>query len=122
MKVKSATPVFAGVFALQCLGSAVFFPCIADEKPACTGDKSACDALKITQSGTDPASGAHVIIKLGAPQPGYADQPIYMELSLAKQKSECGSGARTALANVNPSDSRSIDGYLCKLKATWQRR
>jgi hypothetical protein len=39
----------------------VSLPCFADDKPPCTGDQTACDILQISQRGTDPASGAHVV-------------------------------------------------------------
>jgi hypothetical protein len=98
-------------------------PCLADDKPPCNGDASACQILQITQHGTDPDSGAHVVIGF-VDNPGVQKQAIYMELYLAKRKSDCPNKATMTNANVTESASgaRSIDGYLCRLKATWERR
>jgi hypothetical protein len=117
---------FAAVFAAGLLGAAALLaaPARADDKPPSTGDETACKILKITQSGTDPESGVHVVIRFDWPTaPGLAKQAIYMELYLAKRKSECGGRVPMTNANVSEgiSGQRSIDGYPCKLKATWQR-
>jgi hypothetical protein len=67
----------------------VSLPCFADDKPPCTGDQTACDILQISQRGTDPASGAHVVIRFDRKvAPGVSQQAIYLELYLAKQKSQ----------------------------------
>jgi hypothetical protein len=103
----------------------VSMPCLADDKPPCTGDRTACDILQVSQHGTDPASGAHVVIQFTRKTvPGVPQQAIYLELYLAKQKSQCSGNVSKTLANVNEGVSgvRSIDGYLCKLRATWERR
>jgi hypothetical protein len=79
--------------------------------------------LQITQRGTDPDTGAHVVIGF-VDKPGVQKQAIYMELYLAKRKSDCPNKATMTNANVKEgaSGARSIDGYLCRLKATWERR
>lgn len=115
------------IFAVALLGTAMFvsMPSLADDKPPCSGDQTACSILQISQRGTDPASGAHVVIRFDRKvSPGVPQQAIYMQLYLAKQKSQCGGNVSPTTANVNegPSGGRSIDGYLCKLKATWERR
>jgi hypothetical protein len=125
-RLSGSSPIGA-TFAVSLLATASFvsIPSLADDKPPCSGDKTACDILQISQRGTDPASGAHVVIKFDRKvAPGVPQQAIYMQLYLAKQKSQCGGNLSPTLANVNEGSSgvRSIDGYLCKLKATWERR
>jgi hypothetical protein len=47
-------------------------------------------------------------------------QSMMLTLSIATSLDSCGSATDT-YANVNPDDTRSIDGYLCKLYATYER-
>lgn len=98
-------------------------PSRADDKPPCSGDDTACNLLQIAQKGTDPASGAHVVISYhmkGEPRP----KSINLQLYLAKSKSLCSGNVSMTVANVNEGSSglRSIDGYLCKLRATLARQ
>ena len=76
----------------------------ADDKPPCSGDSTACQLLRITQKGTDPASGAHVIIYYEdkrTPRP----KSINLELYLAKSKSQCNGSVSMTIANVNEGQS-----------------
>ena len=49
---------------------------------------------------------------------------INLKLFLAKSKSQCNGSVSMTIANVNEGRSglRSIDGYLCRLKATVERQ
>jgi hypothetical protein len=91
----------------------------ADVSVPCTGDATACKLLHMDQRGTDYQSGAHFVLNFTLPA-GQPRQSMVVTLSIAPGKNEC-SKARDTLANVEPSAARSIDGYLCKLRATWQR-
>jgi len=125
MKAICAGSLLGRAFRAALAGTAmlVSLPCLAEDKPPCNGDESACQILQITQRGTDPDTGAHVVIGF-VDKPGVQKQAIYMELYLAKRKSDCPNKATMTNANVKEgaSGARSIDGYLCRLKATWERR
>jgi len=45
---------------------------------------------------------------------------MILTLSIAASSDGCGS-ANDTFANLNPGDTRSIDGYLCQLRATYER-
>jgi hypothetical protein len=114
-------------------GIAVFMatPCIADDRSLCTGDRTACDIVKIIQQGTDQASGGHVVIqltknihfvknlRLGMPQ-----EAISMELLLAGNESACNGNHSSTPITLNKSDRGIIviPGYLCEMKAAWEAR
>jgi hypothetical protein len=42
-------------------------------------------------------------------------------LSIASSSDSCAAAVDTC-ANTNPGEGRSIDGYLCNLRVTWERR
>ena len=92
----------------------------ADSPVPCTGDASACGVLDVVQHGTDPQSGAHFIMTI-APRLDKTPQSMMLTLSIASSSDSCASAVDT-YANINPEAQRSIDGYLCKLRATWERR
>ena len=46
---------------------------------------------------------------------------MMLTLSIAASSDSCDSATDT-FANANPDEPRSIDGYLCQLRATWERR
>jgi hypothetical protein len=87
----------------------------------CTGDSAACGYLKLDQKGTDYQTGAHFILTYTLPA-GHVRQAINLTLSIAPSKGDCSKSPRDTLANIDPSSPRSIDGYLCKLRATMERR
>jgi hypothetical protein len=93
-------------------------PAAADAPVPCTGDAAACQDLRVTQRGTDPQSGAHFTVVFST-RPGMNLQSI-LTLSIATSQDSCGSATDT-YANVYPHDPRSIDGYLCKFYATYER-
>jgi hypothetical protein len=94
-------------------------PAAADAPVPCTGDAIACQDLRVTQRGTDPQSGAHITMTFST-RPGMSPQSMMLTLSIATSQDSCGSATDT-YANVNPDDTRSIDGYLCKFYATYER-
>jgi hypothetical protein len=95
----------------------------ADTSVPCSGDDSACKQLSVTQHGVDEKSGVHVVLELNL-RPGQPRQSVTLELFLAKSKAECGGNPSRTIANVDPGSGgyRSLDGYLCRLRATWLRR
>lgn len=102
------------------------FECRGDDAkcgnpPRCTGDETACDVLRVHQEGVDPGTGAHVtLIFYVAPE--HTPQSMDLTLTLGDQLSDCAGGsAREVHANANNGDGRSIDGFLCGLRATWTR-
>jgi hypothetical protein len=101
------------------------FECRGDEAkctaPKCTGDESACDVLSVRQDGVNQDTGAHVILIFKIPRE-HKPQSMDLTLSLGEQLSDCKTGsAREVNANANNADARSIDGFLCRLRATWTR-
>lgn len=106
----------AGAFEFECSGDAA--KCTAVK---CSGDETACDALNVRQQGVDKDTGAHVILRFKV-SPEHKPQSMYLTLSVGGQLSDCKSGsARDVNANANNGDPRSIDGFLCRLRATWAR-
>jgi hypothetical protein len=91
----------------------------ADIPVSCNGDATACGLLNVVQYGTDFQSGVHFVMKFST-EPGRPPQSMMLTLSIASSKDSCDSATDT-FANVNPDESRSIDGYLCQLRATWER-
>ena len=92
----------------------------ADIPVPCTGDATACDLLNVVQYGTDFESGAHFVMRFDLP-PNRLPQSMMSMLSIASSIDSCAT-AEDTYANINPDDGRSIDGYLCKLRVTWERR
>ena len=86
----------------------------------CSGDEAACQNINIEQRGTDQQSGAHFVMSFQT-EPGKVSQVMNLTLSIAQSSDSCASATET-LANLNPGDPRSIDGYLCSLRATYERR
>ena len=86
----------------------------------CTGDATACGLLNVVQYGTDFESGAHFVLRFDLP-PNSLPQSMMSMLSIAPSSDGCAR-AEDTYANINPGDGRSIDGYLCKLRVTWERR
>ena len=101
-------------------GIALRQPAAADSPVPCSGDDSACQLLVVEQRGTDPNSGAHIHLKFTNP-PGFVKQSMMLTLSIASSSDSCDSATDT-FANLNSDDPRDIDGYLCQLRATWERR
>ena len=95
----------------------------AEISAPCTEDDSACKQLPLDQHGVDPKSGVHFVLELNL-KSGQPRQSATLELYIAKSKSECGGNLSRTLANIDPGSSgyRSMDGYLCRLRATWLRR
>jgi hypothetical protein len=91
----------------------------ADIPVSCNGDDTACGLLNVVQYGTDFDSGVHFVMNFITP-PGRPPQSMMLTLSIASSKDSCDSATDT-FANINPGDPRSIDGYLCQLRATWER-
>ena len=91
----------------------------ADTPVPCSGDDRACQALTIVQHGTNPDTGAHFVMFF-TPYPGQPPQNMMLTLWIAESNDKCSSAAETS-ANLNLDQSRSIDGYLCRLRATWER-
>jgi hypothetical protein len=116
-----ANPKFASAAAIGILAGIVIGQHAAADIPvSCNGDATACELLNVVQYGTDFQSGAHFVMKFTT-DPGRPPQSMMLTLSIASSKDSCASAADT-FANVNPGDPRSIDGYLCQLRATWERR
>jgi hypothetical protein len=92
----------------------------ADIPVPCTGDATACGVLNVVQYGTDPQSGAHFVMRFDTP-PDRLPQSMMSTLSIASSSDSCAAAVET-YANINPGEGRSIDGYLCKLRVTWERR
>ena len=101
--------------------AAIALPATADVPVPCSGDQTACSALTVVQQGTDHDSGAHILLKF-VTAPGKLPQTMSLTLTMAEKKSDCPAKTREVMANANPGDPRSIDGYLCKMRATWERR
>jgi hypothetical protein len=82
------------------------------------------DRLQHPENQAGRNSGAHVVIYFNDDRSKKLAQPINLELYLASEKKGCSGSVSATMANVNEgaSNGRSIDGYLCKLRATWQRR
>src|ERR1700722_2115051 len=91
----------------------------ADSPVPCSGDDAACQAIDITQRGTDWQSGAHFVMMFDT-RSGMQPQSMILTLSIASSSDSCGS-ANDTFANLNPGETRSIDGYLCQLRATYER-
>jgi hypothetical protein len=124
MVAKSVNLVTTGVFATTIGLSAMMLlsrDAAADVSVPCTGDAAACKYLKLDQKGTDYKSGAHFILSFTLPS-GHVRQSMSVTLSIAPSKDDCSKSPRDTLANVEPGSPRSIDGYLCKLRATLERR
>ena len=92
----------------------------ADSTVPCSGDDAACQAIDIVQRGTDWQSGAHFLMKFDT-RPGMQPQSMILTLSIASSSDSCDS-ANDTFANLNSGEARSIDGYLCKLRATYERK
>lgn len=105
----------AHAFEFECNGDAA--KCAAVR---CTGDETACNKLTVRQDGVDKETGAHVLIQFDV-APDHNPQTMELTLSLGEQLSDCSGGAREVYANANNGDPRSIDGFLCHLRATWTR-
>jgi hypothetical protein len=106
----------AGAFDYECKGDIAKCPSLS-----CSGDESACDVLEVRQDGVDHDTGAHVLLAFRVP-PEHTPQTIELVLTLGEQLSDCSNGsAREVNANATNGDARSIDGLLCKLRATWTR-
>jgi hypothetical protein len=115
-----ANPKIALAAAIGVLaGVAIGQHAAADIPVSCNGDATACGLLNVVQYGTDPQSGVHFVMGFTTPS-GKVSQSMILTLSIASSKDSCGSATDT-FANVNPDESRSIDGYLCQLRATWER-
>lgn len=104
----------AGAFTYECNGDQAKCPSVH-----CSGDESACEVLKARQDGVDHETGAHIVIGFHVPSTQLS-QTMELVLSMGGKLSDCGS-ARDVYANANNDDPRSIDGLLCKLRATWTR-
>ena len=91
----------------------------ADSTVPCSGDDAACQAINIVQRGTDQQSDAHFLMKFDT-SPGMQPQSMMLTLSIASSSNSCGS-ANDTFANLNSGEARSIDGYLCQLRATYER-
>jgi hypothetical protein len=72
-----------------------------------------------SQRGTDQQRGAHFLMRPDT-RPGMQPQSMILTLSIGLVERSCGS-ANDTFANLNPGDTRSIDGYLCQLRATYER-
>jgi hypothetical protein len=110
-------PPAAGIGVLAAV--AMIRTAAADSTVPCSGDDAACQDINITQRGTDQQSGAHFLMRF-ATRPGMEPQSMILTLSIAASSDGCGS-ANDTFANLNPGDTRSIDGYLCQLRATYER-
>jgi hypothetical protein len=67
-----------------------------------------------------PQSGAHFLMRFDTP-PDRLPQSMMSTLSIASSSDSCSAAVDTYV-NINLGDGRSIDGYLCKLRVTWERR
>jgi hypothetical protein len=106
----------AGAFEYQCKGDAEKCPA-----PHCSGDETACAVLFADQDGVDHETGAHVVIGFNVP-PEHKPQTMELVLTLGEKLSDCSTGStRDTNANANNGNARSIDGLLCKVRATWTR-
>jgi hypothetical protein len=111
---------------LGCLTKNGVATALDDDKPLCTGDRTACDIVKISQL----TRGIVAIqltknipftknLRLGVPQ-----QVISIKLFLAMEKTDCnGNGSRTTVT-ITKSDTAItvIPGYLCEARAAWEER
>ena len=100
------------------------FECRGDQAkcamPGCSGDETACNRLIVFQYGVDKETGAHVVLRFDV-EPEHKPQSMELTLTLGEQLSDCSGGARDVSANANNGEQRSIDGFLCHLRATWTR-
>lgn len=114
--VAAATSPPAAAFEFECRGDEA--KCTA---PKCSGDESACDVLNVRQDGVTRDTGAHVVLIFKVAK-DHKPQSMDLLLSLGEQLSDCKAGsAREVNANANNADARSIEGFLCRLRATWTR-
>jgi hypothetical protein len=106
----------AGAFDYECRGDADKCPA-----PRCSGDETACAVLQARQDGVDHDTGAHILVTFVV-SADHQPQTMELVLTLGEELSDCSNGsAREAYANATNGDARSIDGLLCKLRATWTR-
>lgn len=102
-------------FDYECTGDANKCPA-----PHCSGDETACAVLYAKQAGVDRETGAHVVIGFDVPS-SHKPQTMDLVLTLGEKLSDCSGSARDTNANANNGSSRSIDGLLCAVRATWTR-
>jgi hypothetical protein len=106
----------AGAFSYECRGDAAKCPA-----PSCSGDQTACEVLQARQDGVDHDTGAHILLTFAVPAE-HQPQTMELVLILGEELSDCSNGsAREVNANATNGDARSIDGLLCKVRATWTR-